>query len=989
VQSVFGLPADQLAVVLLVLVALVTGVVTVLALRNIVFLKMGLRSVARRRARSALIIVGLMLGTAIIASSLLTGDTMGRTVRAAVLDSLGQTDEYVTAAGPSSTLDTSLTVSAAKPYFDADEATAAVDEAVAGSDLVDGTAPAIIEQLAAQSPTSRRTEPRITLFASDPERLEPFELTAVAEVGAGEALLNEEAADELDAQVGDTISLFAGATPVEVSVADIGSYAGAGSDGPTALMSLDAAQALFGKEGEINHVLVSNTGGATSSATHSDDVVELLEEPLDPIGLTVASVKQDGLEAADAQGNAFMTLFTTFGSFSMAAGILLIFLIFVMLAAERRSEMGMARAIGTRRGHLVETFVFEGAAYDLAAAAVGAVLGIAVSWVMVKVTASAFSTSDESIDLRFAVRPRSLLIAYSLGVLLTFLVVSLSAWRVSRLNIVSAIRSTAEPVTENRRWVRWGFPIVGIVFGVMLIISGIDAKQFLPWMLGVSLLIVSIVPLLRLVGVPDRIAYTAAGLALVVWWSLPLDTFEGALGEMEMDFSIWVAGGLLIVVGATWLVTYNADVLLGAVQALSSHVASLAPVMKMAVTYPLRDRFRTGVTLAMFTLVVFTLVTGTTISMAFINAFDDPERFGGGYDVRASTAPVLAIDDLRAELPDEVSAEVEAVGAQSFIPLDAAQDGTDAEPATHPVRGLDDEFLDTNGFAMATMATGYESSEEVWQALRDDPTLAVVDPYVVPRRQNWGAGVLPDFQLSGFFFEDPSFEPVPVTVSDPQSSDELHLTVIGVLRDDIPFEMAGISVSQQALAPFGDRAVPTVHHLALAPGADADRVAAELESAFLANGLEAESYQGLLDDAVGGSLTFNRLVQGFMGLGLFVGVAALGVISARAVVERRQQIGVLRAIGFQPEMIRRTLLLESSFISLTAIVVGSALGLMMSYNVITDASQQANYTNVSFDVPWLNLAIVFSIVYLAALGATLAPAIRASHVYPAEALRYQ
>ena len=36
-----------------------------------------------------------------------------------------------------------------------------------------------------------------------------------------------------------------------------------------------------------------------------------------------------------------------------------------------------------------------------------------------------------------------------------------------------------------------------------------------------------------------------------------------------------------------------------------------------------------------------------------------------------------------------------------------------------------------------------------------------------------------------------------------------------------------------------------------------------------------------------------------MGLGLIVGVAALGVITARAVVERRQQIGVLRAIGFR------------------------------------------------------------------------------------------
>jgi len=989
VQSVFGLPANQLAFVLMVLVVAVAGVVTILALRNIVFLKMGLRSIARRRARTALIIVGLMLGTAIIASSLLTGDTMGRTVRASVLDSLGHSDEYVTAAGPSSALDASFVVSTAKPYFDSRAAMTAVDNAVAGSGLVDGTAPAIIEQVAAQNPTGRRTEPRLTLFASDPDRLGPFELTAVARAGPGEALLNEDAATELDAKVGDTIMLLAGATPVEVRVAAIGSYPGAGSDGPTALMSLGTAHSLFGKDGEVNHVMVSNTGGETSGAAESDEVVALLEGSLEPIGLTIQPVKQDGLEAADAQGNAVMSLFTTFGTFSMAAGILLIFLIFVMLAAERRSEMGMARAIGTRRGHLVQTFMFEGAVYDLAAAAVGATLGIAFAWVMVRVSEQAFSTAEDSVDFRFAVRPQSLVIAYGLGVLLTFLVVSLSAWRVSRLNIVSAIRSTPEPRAQGRRWVRFGFPLVGILLGVLLISGGISAKQFLPWNLGVSLLIVSIVPLLRLVGLPDRIAFTAAGLALVVWWLLPLDTFDSTLGEMEMNFSIWVVGGLLIVVGATWLVTYNADVLLGGVQAFSSRLASLAPVMKMAVTYPLRDRFRTGVTLAMFTLVVFTLVTGTTISLAFINALDDPETFGGGYDVRASTAPALAIDDLRAQLPPEVAAQVEAMGAQSFVPLDASQDGTDTEPATYPVRGLDDGFLDTNHYELATMATGYQSSEEVWQALRNDPALAVVDPYVVPRRQNWGAGVLPDFQLTGFYVEDPSFDPVPVTVSDPQTGVELDLTVIGVLRDSIPFEMAGISVSQEALSGFGDRAAPTMYHLALAPGADAESVVRELESTFLANGMEAETYQRALDDAVGGSLTFNRLVQGFMGLGLFVGVAALGVISARAVVERRQQIGVLRAIGFQPEMIRRTLLLESTFISGTAIVVGTVLGLVMSYNVIANSAKQASYAALGFGVPWLSLAVVFGVVYLAALAATLAPAIRASHVYPAEALRYQ
>jgi ABC-type lipoprotein release transport system permease subunit len=42
-----------------------------------------------------------------------------------------------------------------------------------------------------------------------------------------------------------------------------------------------------------------------------------------------------------------------------------------------------------------------------------------------------------------------------------------------------------------------------------------------------------------------------------------------------------------------------------------------------------------------------------------------------------------------------------------------------------------------------------------------------------------------------------------------------------------------------------------------------------------------------------------------------------------------------------------------------------------------------------FDVPWLTLALIFVAVYGVAMLTTLAPARRASRVYPAEALRYQ
>jgi MFS family permease len=73
--------------------------VSLLALRNRVFLRLGVRNVRRRPGRSALIVVGLMLGTAVIAAALATGDTMTRTVRSSAVSALGQTDELVAAKG--------------------------------------------------------------------------------------------------------------------------------------------------------------------------------------------------------------------------------------------------------------------------------------------------------------------------------------------------------------------------------------------------------------------------------------------------------------------------------------------------------------------------------------------------------------------------------------------------------------------------------------------------------------------------------------------------------------------------------------------------------------------------------------------------------------------------------------------------------------------------------------------------------------------------
>jgi len=1000
-QELFGIPVDTLLVILAIALVAAAGFVCVLALRNRILLKLAVRNVGRRRGRSALIVVGLMLGTTIIAAALTTGDTMNNTIRATAVDALGETDETIAARGAVDDIPGALGAATGTGWL-AKGTVDRVESALAGSGLVDGVTGAIVEQVAVQAPAQRQSEPSVVLFAADPARMDGFSPIvgadganlSLGDLGPGEVYLNRKAAKELRVAAGDRVLVFAGRTKSSASVREVVGFDGAGTADAAMLVPLGVAQRLFGHPGEIRAVLISNRGGATAGAALSDDVVALVDPVADELGLEVQTLKKDAIEDADAAGAAFIAFFTTFGTFSIAAGVLLIFLIFVMLAAERRGELGIARAIGTRRGHLVEMFTFEGAAYDLAAAAVGAVLGALVAFGMVIVMANAFGASDadEGLQIQYAVSARSLLIAFAIGVLLTLVVVAFSAWRVSVMTISSAIRGLPEPAAPRRRR-RLVLALVGLLGGLGLAFTGSSSDTATPLMLGVSLALVSLVPLLRLLGATERVAFTACGLAVVVLLLLPWSMWEAVFGELAMDFSTWIASGLMIVVGTVWVIVYNADLLLGVVMRVAGRLRGLAPVLRMSMAYPLRARFRTGTTLAMFTLVVFTLVTGLASTESFTKALGRVDEFGGGFQIRAGTSGGAPIDDMAGRLRSTAGIRAEAftvVGSQSVLAVDARQSGTARPAESYPIRGLDGSFLEHTTFGLGAMARGYESPREVWTALRDRPGLAVVDGFVVPRRDQFGFGVAPDFKLSGFYIEDGTFDPIPVEVVDKQTGKSLRLTVIGVLKDTAPLEMVGISTSQETVSrAFPDRAHPTIHYFATAPGVDPDEAAAKLESAFLSSGLEAQSIQEVVDDTVSASRTFNRLLVGFMGLGLIVGVAALGVISARAVVERRQHIGVLRAIGFRQGMVQASFVLESSFVALTAIVVGTALGLVLAWEIVEDSRQQPSWENLTLVVPWFSLFTIYLVVYAVAIVATLAPAVRASRIRPAEALRYQ
>ena len=161
----------------------------------------------------------------------------------------------------------------------------------------------------------------------------------------------------------------------------------------------------------------------------------------------------------------------------------------------------------------------------------------------------------------------------------------------------------------------------------------------------------------------------------------------------------------------------------------------------------------------------------------------------------------------------------------------------------------------------------------------------------------------------------------------------------------------------------------------------------DVETTFASNAMQATSQTKAYDQENATIQGFIVLIQAFMGLGLLVGIAALGVIAIRSVVERRQQIGVLRAIGFKRSMVQLGFMIEFSFIAIMGIAIGVILGVILAYLMLQAPEMSGG--GAAFKLPWLRLGVIILAAYGAAVLMTYLPARRAGRVPVAEALRFE
>ncbi len=906
------------------------------------------RQIAARPTEALLITAGTMLGTAIIVASFAVGDTIESGVGSVVDTSLGPIDESVAVDDPA---DVSL-----------------VEQALIEAELTDVDGMLSVLSL----PTAVTTvgdepvgEPRVWVAEVDFDEARSFgadvDASGFADAGPtpgpGEAVLISRVARQLGVTAGDTVAIHVFGATHEVSVRQIvDRYSAAGFNSiylaPGTIETLAAGAPQDGP-GPRAEILISNSGDFESGAAITAAVVGQIEEATAGFdGVSVIQLKQDALDDAAASGLEFTTLFNGIGSFAVIAGVLLIVNLFVMLSEERKTSLGIMRAIGFQRRQVSKAFAVEGALYSVCASIAGVVAGLGVGWILVQVLKSIFFADNDFLTISFEPELESILLATAVGLGITMTTIWVTARRISRFNVIAAVRDLPAPATSRGKAKSLILPFVGLAAGAALYVLGLDNGIPVALLASVPVMAFSAISLIRPV-LGARLGSIVGSLGAMAWGIGVFSIHDSVM--MDSDIEVFVIQGVVLVAGAV-IVSTSMNGLWKRVVGVAAR-GGFGLATRLGLVYPLARKGRTGLLLGMFSLVIFTI----TFLAVFAQILNDQTRSlaedsSGGYDVIADSAAFNPLEAADLE-------SVEGVESASKLTLAIAEFDTGGDTSPWRVTGFDQSLLANGGPVLSARMEQYSTDTAVFEAVLADPSLIVVD----------------DFFLDGAGVYLPGSEVTLLTAA----GEEVVVTVAGVLSTDWVFvgSYMGSEFVSEELDVLSNR-----FFVAASPGADPDAVAGRLNAKLLDHGVDAATFAARVEADVAETLGILRLFQAFLSLGLVIGIAGLSVVLVRAVRERRRAIGVLRALGADSNVIRKSFLVESGFVAIQGAVIGVGLGLISSYQVIVNSATFGD-SGLSFSWPWAGLAIAVLVPTLAALLAAAGPARRAAAITPAVALR--
>jgi ABC-type antimicrobial peptide transport system permease subunit len=442
-----------------------------------------LKSLAAHKLRLALSGVAVVLGIAFVAGSFIFTDTLSRT-----FDRIFEDTSAEVTVSPRNEVDAGVEVSAVTLTLPASvlEQVQQVDgvDAAEGGVAVEGV------QIIGSNGKVVGTQgpPALGVDWSDTPGISPLRLEeGRAPERAGEVVIDQASVDKGRLELGQSVPILLPNGPrTEVELVGIAS---AGNLIGVTLTAFDreTAQTLLSEPDSFTSIGVRVADGFTQEEVR-DSIAAALPE------YDVATQEQLGEDlAADFRTvlNFINIFLLVFAGIALFVGSFIILNTFSMLVAQRLRELALLRAVGASRRQVTRSVMIEAFVVGLIGSTLGVVVGIGIAYLLRLI----FSTLGLELgEAGLVLLPRTIAVAYVLGIVVTMLAAYLPARRAARVPPVAAMRTD---VTMQPRSLR----LRGILGAIVAIAGGAAlAASFAPDGVGARSQLVGIGALLLIVG---------------------------------------------------------------------------------------------------------------------------------------------------------------------------------------------------------------------------------------------------------------------------------------------------------------------------------------------------------------------------------------------------------------------------------------------------------------------------------------------------------
>jgi putative ABC transport system permease protein len=734
------------------------------------------------------------------------------------------------------------------------------------------------------------------------------------------------------------------------------------------------------------------------------------------IHLQTRAVQLEAAEQAEASSGVLSAMFLVFGTFTIAAGVLLSLTIIMLLADVRRKELATARALGLKQSDARAMFVLEGTTIALLSGGLGSLLGLGLAWVI----SVGFTTIFQSVGAQsfaFAWTMDSFLAGWIWGALLSMLLLTIMATYNAQLNIVRALKGARAQIVNGVPWGVFLVQIVGFgglaLCGASLLLLGTSNGLSYVLYVGAGVgLILLLTPLVtwqlpvwlsrgqrtRWVRHAARNTLGAIGVLFLVW-TLALAPVDPVRNSMEANELAFIVLGLFQVLSGVLVLTSWAPL---AVQSLSKRALfGGGPVRAVALAHPLAHPVRTAVVMGMFSITMFSVVVLSGYTEQFDSYSSDfVEEAEGEFELLLTSSrsrPItLGANTADWEVNQTLLTNIDAVGAVYRAPVHLQDESGERMP--YLLRGVDDGFIAHGGLPLHAWDEALGStSEEAWISIGTFNDIVFLDASFGLESTADGTTLVPlQFSIGDSILL--------IDFSNPQNTKEVR--VGGFLKQSsyifspgvwvhapVVEEQFGGEITRMyvSVSPQATAQTEAFARASLSPqgkSVDERRAAAELE-----DGLDRElasmniNVQTVAEEIMviqSLVLAILSLFEGYLALGLLVGVAGIGVVTVRNVSERRRTVGMLRAIGFRQRDVLRMFSTEVSWVAVLGMLNGLCIGYgfhVVLYNAVWKDE------GVAFAFPWASTVGLFLAGWLVVLMATAVPVRSASRIPPSAALR--